>query len=592
MRTIIITLISATFFFINGHAQESKTSVYPRETNVTSLTHSALKLDEQNKILYKDLDKYGDPDIIELWWKEKRVRWFDENDDATFNDTWGDMRNDALQVDMDDDGFYDGPGDYNVKWADRDKDGIPDIQIFSRNPEVGYDWVFGKSGSIYFVMIDPDNTGLLTDIEWNDLSVSWTRFDRGPNWRTNYHGNATFLKEHAPIWSVENPEFSWENPFLFYDFDDDGLSEMSIRVADNRKFDKNDRNKLSFDGIVDEAWVSYDLDNDTGRDNEMDYDMTLYVAGAPGLDYKDQVHNFPEVKAPDWVMPYYRHAAWRQQTEFIYLHRKGAVNRLFSATWARAFLTVDEDDDSHRWERVEIYYPGDPYILERMNKNSPIYHPQSDALGDRGEWDTDFSGKAKLYQTDWDGKIHLLGAEKGVWTVDINRAYWAGAHPNEIASTKMPEKVEEVIQYLDTNNNGFFDKISYDYNGDGQPNRIDSLLELGINDISKIVDVTELSWDQLRLYNSETANENWKKAQLLFRTVFRYGLVDSEIIKLSKASSVQEKYENAYWLKERIIRKILVVAPEKNHKEFLKAYYESDHATIEKLIMDLKLSDN
>lgn len=441
-------------------------------------------------------------------------------------------------------------------------------------------------------MIDPDNTGMLTDIEWNDLSVSWTRFDKGPNWRTNYHGNATFLKEHAPIWSVTNPEFSWENPFLFYDFDDDGLSEMSIRVADNRKFDENDRNKLSFDGIVDEAWASYDLDNDTGRDNEMDYDMTLYVAGAPGLDYKDQTHNFPEVKAPDWVLPYYRHAEWRQQTQFVYLNQEGAVNRLFSATWARAFLTVDEDDDSHRWERVEVYYPGDPYILERMNKNSPIYHPQSDALGDRGEWDTDFSGKAKLYYTNWDGKIHLLGAEKGVWTVDKDRAYWAGAHPNEVGSTKMPEKVEEVIQYEDTNNNGYFDKISYDYNGDGQPNRTDSLLELGINEIGKTVDVTTLTWDQLRLNNSEAANQNWQKAQRVFITMFRFGLVDSEIIKLSKASSVQEKYEKGYWLKERIIRKILAIAPEKSHKEFLTAYYKSDTLLLEKLIIEYKLSEN
>ncbi|WP_299665954.1 hypothetical protein [uncultured Polaribacter sp.] len=592
-KKIILINIYSFFCITTLYAQKSKiadTAVYKREINTNSLRHSKLDTLIKNQILYTDLDKDGDPDIIELNWKGKRLRWFDENDNATMNDKWGDMINDALQVDMDNDGFYDGPADYNVKWADRDADGIPDIQIFSRNPKVGANWVFGKSGAIYFVMIDPDNTGLLTDIEWNDLSVSWTRFDKGPNWRTNYHGNATFLKEHAPIWSVENPSFTWENPFLFYDFDEDGLSEMSIRVADNRIFDKKDRNKLSFDGIVDEAWVSYDLDNDSGRDNEMDYDMTLYVAGALGLNYKDQVHHIPEVKAPNWVLPYYRHSKWRQQTEFIYLKREGAVNRLFSATWARAFLTVDEDDDSHRWERVEIYYPGNPYILKRYNKNSPIYHPQSDALGDRGEWDLDFSGKAKLYQTKWDGKIHLLGAEKGAWTVDRNRAFWAGAHPNEVASTKMPDKVEEVIQYEDTNNNGFFDKITYDYNGDGQSNRTDSLLALGINDVGEILDVTTHDWNKLRLHNSAFAKENWQSAQRLFRTAFKYGLVDASIIKLSKASSVQEKYINGYWLKEEIIRKILAIAPEKNHKEFLKAYYQSDIIKMEKLIFNLKIS--
>ena len=73
--------------------------------------------------------------------------------------------------------------------------------------------------------------------------------------------------------------------------------------------------------------------------------------------------------------------------------------------------------------------------------------------------------------------------------------------------------------------------------------------------------------------------------------MFRYGLVDPEIIKLSKASSVQEKYENAYWLKGYIIRKILTIAPEKAHKEFLTAYYKSDAITFEKLIIKFKLSD-
>lgn len=525
---------------------------------------------------------------MERWWKDKRLRWFDENDDAKNSDVWGDMRNDALQVDMDGDGFYDGPSDYNVKWADRDGDGIPDIQLFSRNPKEDTDWVFGASGAIYFAIMDPDNTGVLTDIDWNDLSVSWTRLDRGPNWRTNYHGNATFLKEHAPIWSVEDPKFSWENPFMFFDPDGDGLSEMTIRVADNRKFMKKDRNRLEFDGVVDEAWVSYDLDNDSGRDNEMDYDLTLYVGGKPGLDYKDQIHEIPAVKAPDWVLPYYRHGAWRQQTQFIYLKRDGAVNRLYSAQWAKAYLTVDEDDDSHRWERVEIYYPGDPYILERMNKNSPIYHPQSDALGDRGEWDMDFSGEAKLYHTAWDGKIHLFGAEKGIWTVDINREFWAGAHPNGVSSTKMPEKVAEVIQYGDTNENGYFDKITYDYDGDKIIDRNDSLLELGVDEVGKPIDVTILSWDDLRKENANYANSNWQHAQRLFTTAFKYGFVDKKIIGLSKASSVQEKYIKAFWLKERIIRKLLTIAPHEKHKELMSAYYNNDQIEMEKVIHRLK----
>ncbi|MGZ0709114.1 BNR-4 repeat-containing protein [Coraliomargarita sp. W4R53] len=539
------------------------------------------------EILRLDVDGDGDPDIIERRWQGKRLRWFDENDDATAADVWGDMVHDALQVDVDDDGYYDGPSDYNVKWADRDGDGIPDIQVFNRNPRADSDWVFGKSGAVYFVSIDPGNTGMLTDINWHDLSVSWTRYHRGPNWLSNYHGNATFLKEHAPIWSVEQPEYSWENPFHFFDPDGDGLSEISLRVADDRKFFGEGNNQLRFDGIVDEAWLSFDLDNDTGRDNEMDYDLTLNVRGAPGLDYRDQVHVYPQLRAPDWVLPYYRHSAWRQQTRFVYLKRDNAVARLFGAQWQQAILTVDEDDDSHRWERVELYYPGDPYLLKRGDGNSPIRHVQSDSLGDRGEWDLDFSGEGKLYRAAWDGKIHLLGAERGAWTVDRNRAFWGAAHWNGVSSKEVAKEVGEVIQYRDSDGNGYLDTIIYDYNGDQQPERTDSLIDLGVDDRGRLLDVTTMTWDMLRLENAASAKLAWQQAQRLFRVAFRHGFVDEEIIDLSKATSVQEKYENAFWLKETILRKLLPLVSGKDRMGLLKSHYTSDIAGIERILQRL-----
>jgi len=577
-----------TFVFVlDGMADSASGPVYPRETDTSSARHSALPTSPGPEILRVDLDRDGDPDIIERWWNGKRVRWFDENDDATVADVWGDMVHDALQVDLDGDGFYDGPSDYNVKWADRDGDGVPDIQVFNQNPHPTSKTVFASSGAIYFVSMDPDNTGLLMDIDWGDLSVSWTRLDRGPNWRGNYHGNATFLKEHAPIWSIENPEYSWENPFLFYDPDGDGLSEVSIRVTDNRKFFGEGNNRLRFDGIVDEAWVSYDLDNDTGRDNEMDYDLTLHVSGTPGLDYTDQVHEFPSLRAPDWVLPYYRHPEWRQQTRFIYLNREGAIARLFGAQWGAAYLTVDEDDDSHRWERVEIYYPGDPYRLQRRDSNSMITHPQSDTLGDRGEWDMDFSGKAKLYRAEWDGKIHLLGAERGAWTVDRNREFWGAAHPNGVSSSKIASKVGEVIQYRDIDGNGFFDTIIYDYDGDQIPERTDSLIELGVDDKGTLIDVVFSDWNSLRIENAAAAKHSWIQAQRLYRCAFRYGFVDEEIINLGKATSVQEKYEKAYWLRETILRKVLAAMPVERHPVVLKAYYSHDMKAIEGLLASL-----
>jgi hypothetical protein len=587
------TLLTVTQAFVwMAVSLVSAQSVCPHETDRNSLRYSKLGGTPHEKILYTDLDGDGDPDMIERWWNGKRVRWFDENDDATGSDVWGDMVSDSLQVDGNGDGFYDGPGDYCAKWADSDGDGVPDVQVYNKNPKASSKNVV-NGGGVYFVAIDPDNTGRLMDIEWSDLSATFTRVengpnDRGPNWRSGYHGNMTFLKEHAQVWSIVDSRYSWENPFHFFDPDGDGCSEVSVRVSDERIAAGN--NRLRFDGIVEEAWVSYDLDNDTGRDNQTDYDLTLYVGGSPGVDYNDQVQEFPGLRAPEWVLPYYRYPEWRTQTRFVYLNRDGAVARLFGAQWARAYLTVDEDDDDHRWERVELYYPGDPYNLQRKGKKgeSMLWHPQSDSLGDRGEWDEDFSGQARLYRAAWDGKIHLLGAERGAWTVDRNREFWGATCDNGVSSTVTATRVSEVIQYRDSDGNGYLDTIIYDYNGDQVPERTDSLLELGVDDTGILLNVGSSDWNALRCENVESANRSWKQAQRFYCAAFRHGFVDEEIYRLSRATSVQEKYENAFWMKESILRKLLAAAvSEEQRSGLLKSYYMNRAEDVERILRDM-----
>ena len=114
----------------------------PPETDPESPRHSALGKTASDNILRTDLDSDGDPDIIELWHGGKRLRWFDENDDATAFDVWGDMVHDALQVDMDGDGYYDGPADYCVKWADTDGDGA----ISAAEYAAAADWMQQRAG--------------------------------------------------------------------------------------------------------------------------------------------------------------------------------------------------------------------------------------------------------------------------------------------------------------------------------------------------------------------------------------------------------------------------------------------------------------
>src|SRR5829696_8278824 len=86
-----------------------------RKTALKSATPSA-------EIVRLDINHDGKPDILERWWNGKRVRWLDENGDMLPTDTRSDQVGDVMQVDADGDGYYDGPGDMNIKWADTDGD--------------------------------------------------------------------------------------------------------------------------------------------------------------------------------------------------------------------------------------------------------------------------------------------------------------------------------------------------------------------------------------------------------------------------------------------------------------------------------------
>lgn len=560
----------------------AETPAYPNETDPNSPRFSKLDPAKPDEILRQDVTGDGKPEVLERWWGGKRVRFFNEAGAMKPDAIWGDTINGAMQVDLDGDGYYDGPGDYNVKWHDSDSDGIPDLEVYNNNPKTGSTSNFPTS--VYFVTIDPENTGMLMDIDWNDMTAGWTRLSSPTNWRSNYHGNATFLKEHLPIWAIETPEYSWENPFLFFDPDGDGLSEVSVRVADAREFLDSTKNRARFDGIIDEAWVSFDLDNNSGWGTSVSYDMTLHVNGKPGVDYRDDVHDYPGLKAPDWVMPFYRHPEWRKQTRFRYINRESAIQRIFSGSWEQAILTFDEDGDCHRWERVELYYPGNPYIRNRKNKDSIIRHVQSDSLGDRAEWDMDFSGKGKMYRAPWDGKIHLRGAERGAWLVDRKAQYNGTNQPNGRASTKEAENFEDVIQYFDSDGDGWIDRVVYDYDGDKTPERTDDLKVLGVPVEGPLLDAATMDWNALRQENADAVNRSWREAQRLFHAALRHGFADSEVIGLTKAPSVGERYVNAWWIKEGILRKVLAAAPAEQHPAILKAHYLNDTAAMDGLM--------
>jgi hypothetical protein len=551
------------------------------------LRRTALKSTEpSDEIVRLDVDRDGRADIVERWWNGKRVRWLDENGDLSASDTRGDEVGDVLQVDRNGDGLYDGPLDLNVKWADNDGDGRADLQAFvTQSPE----WSEGKwnaSESHWMVFIDVERDGVLGRLDWEKFDLGRDNWDytATSNWRPDYNGDAVFLKIHRPPQALPDPRLNWENPFAFYDTDGDGVSEMAMRWLDpGSNQPPVEKGVSALSGVLGEAFVTFDLDNDSGRGNETDYDMTLRGAGGPGVPYRQFAQKYPALRGNPKFDGCFQWNNWRRIDELMYMPHAKGFDAFFKAGWASLYFVFDEDDDDHRWERVEMYYPmhgfGGPesevdlYSTKRWLRSNYagqamaapgerpgiMGHPQADSLGDRGEWDRDNSGGGKLYVGVFDRKFHLAGAEWGAWLVDRNAEYHGGV---KTPSPKpLAPRVEEVVRYTDTDANGFLDTVEFDYEGDRKIDLKVSLLDYRSAarphpDVAPVIDTRVEGWKGLHEHFKRAAEQSWREALAVHRAAWRRGLTTPEIDRLAFASAVGERHDHAYWLKEKVFRRL------------------------------------
>lgn len=547
----------------------------------TDWRKSALKsATPSDEILRLDIDKDGKPDIIERWWNGHRVRWLDENNDFKASDTRGDQLQDVLQIDKNGDGYYDGPLDINVKWADNDGDGRADLQAFATQ---GRDWSQDKwdaGESHWMVFIDVEKDGVLGWLDWEKFDFgddNWG-YTGTSDWLPDYNGNAIFLKVHRPPQSLPDPRLNWENPFAFFDYDNDGVSEMAMRWLD--PVPSLDKGVTKLTGVLSEAFVTFDIDNDSTKGNETDYDMSLRGAGGPGIPYQSFVHKYAALKGNPKFDACFQWNNWRKIDELMYMPHDKSYDQFFSAKWTSIYFVFDEDDDDHRWERVEMYYPmhgfGGPkeidlYSTKRWRRSNYAEqsmvaenerpgiagHPQADSLGDRGEFDDDNSGGGNLYVGVFDRKIHLAGAEWGAWTVDKNAEFHGGVKtpsPKPLAT-----RVEEVVKYTDTDKNGFLDTVEYDYDGDRTIDLRVSLLDYRSSsqphpDVAPLIDTHKEGWKGLNALFTNVANQSWQEALLVYQAAWRRGLTTPETDKLAFASAIGERHDHAYWLKEKVFR--------------------------------------
>ncbi len=497
-------------------------------------------------------------------------------------DVEGDTDSDCLMIDLNNDGKYGSEKDLIVDWFDINQDGKADWQLIVDN---NYRTDKGKWTSHYIWFQDLDNDGIFGYVNWRSMKFEgWDHSGRA-NFFTDYNGQSLMLKVHITTWNIDNLEYNWENPFLFYDEDNDGLTEMAIRMVDEPRemTNSSDTNIVwSFSKNISMVQMTFDLDNDNSASNELDFDLSLKFKGK-GFDYSDQAHNIAGYKIAKNSDKFFDDPRIRHLKKLIYPDHKSAYPLTFErGDWDYCWLIFDEDDDCHRWERVEFYDPKDPYLIG--SKNGGLDHnPQADASGDRGEWDSDFSGKGNLYISPLDGKIHLFGAETGYWRIDQNALYFQGwqgwrgdnLQPEDFENIE-PEKFG-IIKYEDTDLNGFFDKISYDIDGNKEYELSFSLLKNGISDSSKVYKTALMKYDDFKMLFEKSAQNIFKNASDALDIAKKYGLNPDYYSIYKNPKSLQEYYHNGYWMSYYVFADLMKLAETHNDanmkKEVLRAFH-------------------
>lgn len=582
IKNIILAIIFLLFINIQLSAQNNKHAKKYWQTKI-QLTPFRLPLPQIDaKINYIDLDHDGDPDVLRTVVNGFPVQWIDDDDDMKYGDVEGDMDSDCLMVDRNKDGKYGSEYDLIIDWDDEDGDNVADLQVVVDYS--GFD-DRGLWKAHYMWFIDTDHDQQFNYIDWNTMQVEGWEHSGRSNFFPDYLGNSIFLKVHTNTFNINDLRYNWENPFLFYDPDNDGLTEMSIRYIDSPKVikgmmpvSKNENiNKIEpsvlFTKRITSVQIGIDLDNDSSPANEFDYDMSIKFSGK-GFDYSDQVHKYKSLRGLPEADKYFFDPRWRQLDELIYTdHEKGYKFPFERGKWNECWFVYDEDDDCQRWERVEFYSPKDLFKVGAKNGGLDN-NPQADVSGDRGEWDMDFSGKGKLYIGKFDGRIHLYGAEWGAWRIDQNAKYfqgwqgWRGKNlqPEDFIFEE-PKKFA-TVKYLDTDDNGFFDLIEYDLDGDTTFETKVNLLALGISDSSSIIDISHFKYKDFNNLYLAVANHMWKNANDAVKVASEHGLNVNWYSQFMHPLSPREKYNDGYWLSFYLYKDLKYLAELKKDKSF------------------------
>lgn len=379
------------------------------------------------------VDRDGDGKNDEAWFIDTAfrhtfrpilVRVIDEDGDL---DQHGpDLDSDLYLVDWHADGKIEVAVDYQDDDADNDADAVSN---YSWVPENRY---LKRPVLMAWWHTDVGDDNLL----WYD--VDWTYYQDICQYRCGFCGD-----RWASGYVLTNDSDRWislfENPFVFYDPDKDGCSEVVLRFSGLRD-------------VVGSLRYSFDADGDAYGRRAYDYEfsITALAKGARGV--RGEATPTSELKLTEEVtssfrirgIPTHRVLRWDAAQKFAQ-----------QSPWAKACLTWDEMNANTEWNVERDPHERWEGVIVHGSENFPqIGGPPCSKLNKRNEIVTNPASPLRLYYDPTDHRLHLLGTGPAEGWLDVDY--------------DLDGQMDARYTYLDDNRDGVFDRRQIDLDADGK----------------------------------------------------------------------------------------------------------------------------
>jgi hypothetical protein len=143
--------------------------------------------------------------------------------------------------------------------------------------------------------------------------------------------------------------------------------------------------------------------------------------------------------------------------------------------------------------------------------------------------------------------------------------------------TPVDPTVFPMISYKDTDNNGFFETIEFDLDGDKNVDHSFNLKDAGFSDVSKVYTISGMKYSDFSKLEKKVAENTWKSAMNFVEYAENRGINTQWYALLKHPKSIRQQYSQGYWLKFYLFMDCLEKAKNENNQaqvtEIIKAYF-------------------